>query len=39
MDSSSEYGILQFMDAHSASVGAWNNIMVWGGRLCLDQII
>jgi hypothetical protein len=34
MDASSEYGILQFMDAHSASVGARNNIKVWGGRLC-----
>ncbi len=34
MDASSEYIILQFMDAHSASVGALNNIKVWGGRLC-----
>jgi hypothetical protein len=34
MDASSEYGILQFMDTHSASVGALKNIKVWGGRLC-----
>jgi hypothetical protein len=34
MDASSEYGILQFMDAHLLLVGAWNNIKVWGGRLC-----
>jgi hypothetical protein len=34
MDASSEFGILQFMDVHSASVGARNNIKVWGGRLC-----